>query len=83
MEGAAPSIVRQQAHNPTKALTNSEIGPANSLACSHLLEIEPVVTLQGAGLGRWVAQLEEGFVAAQPLTPSMPPLRSIKPATKT
>ncbi len=32
LEGAAPSVVRKQSHNPTIALITSEISPANSLA---------------------------------------------------
>ena len=79
LEGTAPSVESQQAHNPTKALITSEIDPANSLACSQLLEIEPVVT---AHRGLAVGSAQASLVTVQPLTPSMSPLRCMKIATE-
>jgi hypothetical protein len=77
LEGAAPSVVSEQAHNPAIALIASEIGPASSLACSQTLEIEPIMTTHRVGglslLVRWA---QAGLV----LTPSMPSLRSIQTA---
>ena len=82
LEGAAPFVVSKQAQNPAIALIASEIGPANSLACSQ--SFETTVTEHRAG-GLPVAQrsAQAGFVAAQPLSSDMPPLRSMKTATTT
>ena len=82
MEGAARFVARKQAQKPTLALIASEISPANSLAGSQSLET--TVTEHRAGdLPLAIRSAQAGFVAAQPLSSDMPPLRSMKTATTT